>query len=61
MEKIADALVGNLKDAVVVTENSDGSKTLSGSLSESQIPALINAVVSLQSKSEFGNGYNNDE
>lgn len=54
VEKIADALVGNLKDAVVVTENSDGSKTLSGSLSESQIPALINAVVSLQSKSEFG-------
>ena len=60
VEKIADALVGNLKDAVVVTENSDGSKTLSGSLSESQIPALINAVVSLQSKSEFGNRANND-
>ncbi len=59
MEKIADALVGNLKDAVVVTENSDGSKTLSGSLSESQIPALINAVVSLQSKNEFGNRSNN--
>jgi hypothetical protein len=59
IEKIIDALVGNLKDAVVVTENSDGSKTLSGSLSESQIPALINAVVSLQSKSMFGNEYNN--
>jgi hypothetical protein len=59
MEKIADALVGGLKDAVVVAENSDGSKTLSGSLSESQIPALINAVVSFQSKNEFGNGYNN--
>ena len=54
VEKIADAIVGSLKDAVVVTENSDGSKTLSGSLSESQIPALINAVVSLQTKSEFG-------
>jgi len=59
MEKIADALVGNLKDAVVVTENSDGTKTLSGSLSESQIPALINAVVSLQSKSGFDNVTNN--
>jgi hypothetical protein len=59
MEKIADAIVGSLKDAVVVTESSDGSKTLSGSLSESQIPALINAVVSLQSKTEFSNGYNN--
>jgi hypothetical protein len=58
IEKIADALVGSLKDAVVVAENSDGSKTLSGSLSESQIPALINAVVSFQSKREFGNQYN---
>ncbi len=58
VEKIVDALVGNLKDAVVVTENSDGTKTLSGSLTESQIPALINAVVSLQSKSQLGNGYN---
>ena len=59
IEKIADAIVGNLKDAVVVTQNSDGSKALSGSLSESQIPALINAVVSLQSKSLFGNTANN--
>jgi hypothetical protein len=58
MEKIADALVGNLKDAVVVTQNADGSKTLSGSLTESQIPALINAVVSLQSKNEFGRSNN---
>ncbi|GCD09343.1 hypothetical protein [Clostridium tagluense] len=59
MEKIADALVGNLKDAVVVAENSDGTKTLSGSLSEAQIPALINAVVSFQSKNEFGS--NNEQ
>ena len=59
MEKIADALVGNLKDAVVVTENSDGTKTLSGTLRAEQIPALINAVVSLKSKDTFGNRYNN--
>lgn len=59
MEKIADALVGNLKDAVVVTQNPDGSKMLSGALNESQIPAIINAVVSLQAKSEFGNRANN--
>ena len=45
--------MGNLKDAVVVTQNSDGSKELSGSINESQIPALVNAVVSLQSKSAF--------
>lgn len=60
MEKIADALVGNLKDAVVVTEKSDGTKTLSGSLSQAQIPALINAVVSLQSKSQLGYRTNNE-
>jgi len=61
VEKIADALVGNLKDSVVVTENTDGSKVLSGSLKESQIPALVNAVVSLQSKNEFGNRNNNED
>lgn len=53
VERIADILVGNLKDAVIVTEKSDGAKELSGSLNESQIPALINAVASLQSKNQF--------
>lgn len=60
VEKIADALVGNLKDSVVVTQNTDGSKQLSGSLSESQIPALVNAVVSFQSKNAFS-ARRNDE
>lgn len=60
VERIADALVGNLKDSVVVTQNTDGSKQLSGSLSESQIPALVNAIVSLQSKNAFGNNSNNN-
>jgi hypothetical protein len=58
VEKITDALVGNLKDAVVVTENTDGTKTISGSLSQSQIPAVIDAVVSFYAKNEFGNIYN---
>ncbi|MCM8711081.1 hypothetical protein M2651_08575 [Clostridium sp. SYSU_GA19001] len=53
LEKIADALVGSLKDSVVVSENSDGSKIISGSLSETQIPSLINAVVSYQFKSRY--------
>jgi len=60
IERIADALVGNLKDSVVVTQNADGSKQLSGSLSESQIPSLVNAVVSLQSKNAFGSRGNNE-
>lgn len=59
IERIADALVGDLKDYVVVTQNTDGSKELSGSLSEAQIPALINAVVSFQFKSQFSNGQPN--
>ncbi|MDR3602331.1 MAG: hypothetical protein P4L49_17905 [Desulfosporosinus sp.] len=58
-EKIADAVVGSLKDQVVVTENSDGSLGLAGSLTEVQIPALVNAVVSLQLKQQF-NGNRKD-
>ncbi|KOA19753.1 hypothetical protein CLHOM_18420 [Clostridium homopropionicum DSM 5847] len=60
IEIIADILVGNLKDAVIVTEQSDGGKELSGSISESQIPALINAIVSFQCKNEFSYRQNND-
>lgn len=57
LEKIADALVGNLKDYVVIDVKADGSKELTGSLSESQIPALINAVTSFQFKNHFGGYY----
>lgn len=60
VERIADALIGNLKDSVVVTQNPDGSKQLSGSLGESQIPALVNAVVSFQSKNAFARRPNNE-
>lgn len=56
IEKIADALIGNLKDYVVISQNPDGSKELSGSINESQIPALVNAVTSFQFKNSFG-GY----
>jgi hypothetical protein len=54
MERIADALVGSLKDQVVVTEKPDGSKELSGSLSEVQIPPLVNAVSSFFFKQQYG-------
>jgi len=53
VEKIMDALVGSLKDHVIVNENADGSKEISGSLSEIQIPALVNAVASFQMKKMF--------
>lgn len=56
VEKIVDAVVGSLKDHVVVTENADGSKGLAGSLTEVQIPTLVNAVASYSLKQEFNNG-----
>lgn len=62
VEKIIDAVVGSLKDHVVVTENSDGSKAITGSLTEVQIPSLVNAVASFQLKQEFnGNNYDDRE
>ncbi|WP_163192368.1 hypothetical protein [Clostridium thermarum] len=53
IERIIDALVGNLKDYVVVNDNTDGSKEISGSLKESQIPALVNAVTSFAFKHSY--------
>lgn len=53
IEKIVDAVVGNLKDSVVVNQKSDGSNDLTGSISEAQIPAVANALVSYESKHVF--------
>ncbi|WP_333860933.1 hypothetical protein [Clostridium sp.] len=55
IEKIADAVVGNLKDSVTVTEKQDGTKEISGSLNNTQIPTLINALTSFKFKSSYGN------
>ncbi len=60
IEKIADALVGGFKDQVMVKEEQDGNKVLSGSLSQVQIPALVNAVTSFALKQEFGNNSNSN-
>ncbi|XEC97414.1 hypothetical protein AB6A23_13145 [Paenibacillus tarimensis] len=46
VEKIVDALVGNLKDYLQVEERPDGGRMYSGSLSEVQVPAVVNAVSS---------------
>lgn len=58
IEKIADAVVGNLKDYVVVNQKADGSRELSGSISKAQIPAIANAVVSYEVKGIFENKNN---
>lgn len=52
IEKIGDALVGNLKDNVIVTNKHDGSKEFSGIVSETQIPTIVNAVTSYMLKNE---------
>lgn len=46
LEKIFDAVVGNLKDYVQAETRADGGKAYSASLSEAQVPALINAIAS---------------
>lgn len=52
IEKIADAVVGSLKEQVVVKENQDGTKDFNGTLSEVQIPTLVNAVASYTLKQD---------
>src|SRR5690606_19832549 len=50
LEKIVDALVGNLKEYVQVDENANGERVYSGTLTQLQVPALINAVSSFYMK-----------
>lgn len=54
IEKIFDAVVGNLKDHVIVEENTDGSKEFSGTVSDYQIPAVVNAFASYFFKQTVG-------
>jgi len=53
IEKIIDAAVLGLSDNVVVEEKADGSKAFSGSISENQVPTLINTVSSYFFKTSF--------
>ena len=46
IEKVVDAIVGNLKDYVQAEERPEGGKRYSGSLSEAQVPAVVDAVSS---------------
>ncbi|RAV05512.1 hypothetical protein [Paenibacillus sp. YN15] len=46
LEKVFDAVVGNLKDYVQAENRTDGGKTYTASLSEAQVPALVNAIAS---------------
>lgn len=62
VERIIDAVVGNLKEHVIVEQRSDGNKEFTGSLNNSQIPTIINAVASFFFKQQFSyNNYNQQE
>lgn len=50
IEKIFDALVGNLKSYVEVQDKPEGGREYSGNISEEQVPALVNAVTSFAFK-----------
>lgn len=51
VELMADAFVGDIKNNFVLTEKTDDSKSYSVSLTESQIPEIVNAGVSLVASS----------
>lgn len=50
IERIVDALVGNLRDQVQGEERSDGGVAYVGTLTEAQVPAVVNAIVSFAVK-----------
>jgi len=52
VERIADAFVGNLAELILV-EESGGKKMFAGSINETQIPALANALASYLLRNEF--------
>jgi hypothetical protein len=46
-EKIVDALLGNITDNFKLDNNSDGTKDVTFNLSDAQVPAVVNAVLSV--------------
>lgn len=47
LEKIVDALMGSKKDYFVLTNNSDGTKSINVKLSENQISPVVNTIASI--------------
>jgi hypothetical protein len=47
MEVVVDALVGNMKDNVTSTENTDGTKTIAINLSENDVTPLFDALTQM--------------
>ncbi len=50
VENVIDSLVGNLQDHITVDNKADGTKEVSLQLSDTQVPAVVNAVGALMVK-----------
>lgn len=57
VERVFDALVGNLKDRIELETNADGSKRVSLQLSGNQVPAAVNAIGSFAIGGAAGGGH----
>jgi hypothetical protein len=55
IEKIIDAAVAGLKDNVIYEAKADGTMAFSGSISNDQVPAIINTVSSYVLKTQINN------
>jgi hypothetical protein len=60
-ETVIDALVGQLKDQVVVNQQADGSKQISLQLDSAQIPAVVQALAPLAFKKLSGDEERNQQ
>jgi hypothetical protein len=60
-ETVIDALVGQLKNEVVVNQQSDGSKKISIQLDSAQIPAVVQALAPLAFKKISGDEERNQQ
>lgn len=61
VENVIDTVVGNIKNYVVLNNNSDGSKEVSLQLSGNQIPATANALASLAIKAGTQEGFRHEK
>ncbi len=57
IEKIADALVGNLADVIHVSQSADGTRVYNAELNETQVPPVVNAIISFGLKQSMFNEY----
>lgn len=60
MEKVVDALVGNLKNDVILKDATNGRKTIDVKLAGTQIPTAVNVIGSLLAKEMMSGNHSHD-